>query len=245
MATQTGIVLNVSPELLGPGSAYEERRVALRAEYGPIILAASKITVDSVEAYKKANEFGRLLQAASKETEAFFKEVKVQIDAIKKPVLAAEKEHINPLEEEKLRLGREITNWDIKVRREREEEERKAREEAEKQAREEQLQRAVELEAAGELQQAEAILDEPVYVPPVIIQAPTAPKTVGKVSRVTYRAKVTDLKALVRAVADGKAPLGAIMANESYINKQAGNDKENFSMPGCELVRDEASHFRV
>ena len=245
MATQTAIVLSVSPELLGPGSAYEERRAELRKQYGPIVLAASKVTVDSVEAYDEANKFGRLLQAASKETEAFFKEVKLQIDAIKKPVLAAEKEHMNPLEEQKLRLGREITNWDIKVRREREEEERKAREEAEKQAREEQLQRAVELEAAGELQQAEAILDEPVYVPPVIIQAPTAPKVVGKVSRKTYRATVKDLKALVRAVADGKAPLGAIMANESYINKQAANDKENFSMPGCELIVDEASHFRV
>jgi hypothetical protein len=245
MATQTAIVLNVSPELLGPGSAYEERRAALRKEYSPIIQAAEKLIVDSVDSYEEANKLGRLLQAASKETEAFFKEVKVQVDAIKKPVLAAEKEHMNPLEEQKLRLGREITAWDIKVRREREEEERKAREEAEKQAREEQLMRAVELEAAGELQQAEAILDEPVYVPPVIIQSVTAPKVAGKVSRVTYKARVTDLKALVRAIADGKAPLGAIEVNESYINKQAANDKENFSMPGCELVRDEGTHFRV
>ena len=245
MATQTAIVLNVSPELLGPGSAYEERRAALRKEYSPIIQAAKELTVDSVDTYEEANKLGRLLQAASKETEAFFKEVKVQVDAIKKPVLAAEKEHMNPLEEQKLRLGREITSWDIKVRREREEEERKAREEAEKQAREDQLQRAVELEAAGELQQAEAILDEPVYVPPVIIQSVTAPKVQGKVAKTTYKARVTDLKALIKAVADGKAPIGALVANESFINNRARDDKENFSIPGCELVRDETTHFRT
>jgi hypothetical protein len=246
VGTKTLEITLVDPgQILGPGSEFEIQRQAFRNEIASVLEAAKRAKVDSVDAYEQANRLGRVLQAASKERESWFKSVKQRIDAIKAPILSAEKEDCGSIDQEKLRLGREITAWDIKVRREREEEERKAREEAEKQAREEQLQRAVELEASGDLQQAEAVLEEAPYIPPVIIQAPTAPKVQGKVSRKTYKARVTDLKALVKAVADGKAPLGAIMADTSYINKQAANDKENFSMPGCELVVDEAAHFRV
>src|SRR6202012_1584886 len=94
MPTQTmstgALVLQLPGELLGPGSEYEERRLALRKEWGPIVEAGQKVQVKDALSCEEAVNLGRLLQASGKEIENFKKPVKSQIDALKKPVLAAE-----------------------------------------------------------------------------------------------------------------------------------------------------------
>lgn len=243
-AVGTELVLKNVIEVLGPSGTYEKRRIALRNEYGQVVLAAKKLeTIESTEQAEEATQYGRLLQTATKETEAFFKKVKSQIDDIKKPVLAAEKEDVGPYNTEKSRLGTLLTGYQAEQRRIREEEERKAREEAQKQAEEEALQRALELAAAGEGEAADAVLEEEVVAAPVIIQA-VAPKPTGSVGRKNYSAEVFDLKALVAAVAAGTVPLMAIVANESFIGNQARAMKEAFSMPGVKLKVTESTSFR-
>lgn len=245
MATATAIVIQVPPELLGPGSAYEIGKVELKQKYDSAIQAARVLhDIPDADAAERANDLGRILQTGVKDAEAFFRPVKEQIDALKKPVLAAENEFVGRLKSEKLWLGGLLTNYNERVRREREEQERLAREEQERLQREEQLQRAIELDESGQSEQAEAVLDEPVYLAPVVIAAPAPPKVQGQVAKVSYSAKVVDVKALIKAVADGRAPLAAIKVDDSYINGIARLDKENFSLPGCELVRTNSTHFR-
>lgn len=267
----TEIVLAKAGELLGPGSAYEVRRNELRREFEPIIAAAKTITVvDSVESAEKANEMGRLLQVGVKESEEFFKSVKKQIDNIKAPVLAAEKEDVVALNAEKVRLGGAITTYREKVEAERQAAQRAAeeaaaaqakldREEAERQAREDTLNRAIE---AGD----DAILDEEIVVPEVftpvpIVQVASPPMMRGSSTRTTYSAGVIgweekmlekpvthrgwqNLMVLVKAVAEGKAPLRALMPNESFIAKEGANNKEGFLMAGCELRKTKGTSFR-
>lgn len=230
-------------QLLGPESTYALERSKLRAQYRDLLEAAKAVRViDSQEKAAVATELGRLLHVAGQETEKFFKSIKVQIDNIKKPILEAEKADLGALNGEKQRLAEQQTAWDLKVRQETEAAERKAREETAKRAQEELLLRAVELEEAGEAEQAEILLEEPIVVTPVIHRS--APKLAGKVSGTTYSAKVTDLRALVRAVADGRAPMEALGANESFLNQMARSYKEGFSMPGCELVTTNKTHYR-
>jgi len=52
----------------------------------------------------------------------------------------------------------------------------------------------------------------------------------------TYSAQVADLMELVKAIAKGKAPIEAISANESWLNKQAQQLKHDFKLPGVQLV---------
>ena len=198
----------------------------------------------SPEDEARAVEFGRLLQAASKEVESFFKEVKVQIDAIKKPVLADEHFAASIIDGEKKRLGGMLTAWAQEQRRIQEEANRFARELAEAQAREALLARAVELEMDGESEQAEALLEEPVENHIVTTQTRITSRASGQVIKTTYSATVTNLLELVKAVAAGKAPLQAIKADESYLNKKANLEKEGFSVPGCKLNRTEGTSFR-
>ena len=239
------IVLKVSPEILGANSEYEARKTELRKEHGAILEAAGRIqSIGSPEDEARAVEFGRLLQAASKEVESFFKDIKVQIDAIKKPVLADEHAAADVIEEAKKRLGKMLTTWGQKQREIQEAANRAAREEAERLARENLLERAIDLELSGEEEQAAALLDEPVENHVVQVQTRVTTRASGQVSKTTYSATVTNLLELVKAVAAGKAPLQAIKANESYLNKKANLEKEGFSVPGCKLNRTEGTSFR-
>jgi hypothetical protein len=144
---------------------------------------------------------------------------------------------------EKKRLGGLLTTYNQKVQAEREAEERRQREEAERLAREEQLARAVELEASGDIEQAEAVLEEPIFTP-VVVQSQAPVKPAGQVGRLAYSARITNFKELLKAVVEGRAPIACVVADESYINGLARLNKEGFSLPGCELVKTAATSFR-
>jgi len=240
----TELVLRGVVEILGPEGTYEKRRIALRDEYGQIVLAAKKVTVIETAAQaEEATQYGRLLQTAARETETFFKGVKSQIDDIKKPVLQAEKDDTGPYNTEKARLGGLLTAYQAVERRKREEEECLAREKAQAQAEEEAIQRALDLAAAGESEAADAVLEEEVVAAPVVIPV-AAPKPTGSVARKNYDIEIVDLKALNDAVAAAKIPLMAIQANEVFIRSLAKTMKEAFSMPGVKLVVTESTSFR-
>ena len=239
------LVLKVPVELLGPGSEYDKRRVALKKDIEQLVLDASKITqVTAVEELETANNAGRVLQAAGKEVEDFYKPLKRQVDEFKAPLLRHEKEFYVPVDAEKKRLGGLITAYNQEVEKKRQEAERLAREEAEQAAREEQLARAIELEQSGDAEAAEQILDEPVRTAPVVIQQEAPVRMAGQVSRMTYSATVTNFRELLRAVVEGKAPLSCVVADESYLNSKARLEKEGFNVPGVRLNRKPSTNFR-
>jgi hypothetical protein len=243
--TETSLVLSMPVEILAPGSQYDERRGALRAEYDRIVNEAKKVTeINTAEDAETATNLGRLLQAGTKESEIFFAPIKRQIDNFKAPILQHEKEFLASLEGEKRRLGSLLTSFNEKCRLERQNAERKAREEAERQAREDQLARAVELDVAGDADAAEQVLAEPIFVP-VVTQTVVAKKIAGNVSKTNYKCMVTNFMDLVKAVAEGKAPIQAISVNQEFLNGQARLYKEAFSMPGCRLDTNNGTHFRA
>lgn len=239
------LVLKVPVELLGPGSEYEKRHNALKTDIQQLVLDASKIVqVTAVEELETANNAGRVLQAAGKEVEDFYKPLKRQVDEFKAPLLRHEKEFYTPITAEKQRLGGLITAYNQEVEKKRQEAERIAREEADKAAREEQLARAIELEQSGDAEAAAQVLDEPVMADPVVIQSEVPQKMAGQVSRTTYSATVLDLKTLLRAVVDGKAPLQCVVADESYLNSKARLERDGFIVPGVRLNKTLSTNFR-
>jgi hypothetical protein len=106
------------------------------------------------------------------------------------------------------------------------------------------LREALEHEAAGDTEAATFLLEEPVYVPvvtpapvftpPVRVAAP--PRVDGVSFRDTYRAEVTDLMALVQAVAKGQAPLTLLKADETALNGMARSLKTAMKVPGVRVV---------
>jgi vacuolar-type H+-ATPase subunit I/STV1 len=113
----------------------------------------------------------------------------------------------------------------------RREEERRLQEEAKKRAEEEALGQALEAEAAGENQEAEQIISEPVYVPSIKI-ASEIPKSKESHLREIWDCDAFDLNLTVKAIAEGKAPIESVQYNITFLNAQARAYKSALNIPG-------------
>ncbi len=89
-------------------------------------------------------------------------------------------------------------------------------------------------EAETSQAQAEAIIETPVITAPVRIQA-AVPKVAGVSYRDNWKGECFDLKALVKAIAEGKAPLSLVMANATVVNQTAKALKAEFQVPGVKV----------
>jgi hypothetical protein len=120
-----------------------------------------------------------------------------------------------------------------------EESARKAAEEARKEA-EALAAAAAEAEAKGDILGAQEAAQEAIaaaqaaesitHMAPVPVAAPA--KLAGVSTREDWKAEVTDLLALVKAVAAGEASIELLEANQKVINQRAKALKAEFKVPG-------------
>jgi hypothetical protein len=139
---------------------------------------------------------------------------------------------LNPVKDARKALKNRIMAWDDEQERIRREEQRRLDEEARKKAEEETLAMAAQAEAEGDKEAAEALLEAPLDVPSSVV-----PKAAPAASRITagrtqWYAELVNFMALVKAVAEGKAPITFLQANMTNLNSRAKADKEHFSVPG-------------
>lgn len=77
-----------------------------------------------------------------------------------------------------------------------------------------------------------AIVSEPIETPVVILEK-AVPKVAGGPSyRTIWDAQVTDLMALVKAVAAGQVSINALTANQTFLRQQAMSLKDTMRIPG-------------
>jgi len=178
-------------------------------------------------------------------------ETKRKAEAARKAIVMQKERFEAPWNEAKIYVTRQLTAYKEAQDRKREEEEGRLREEAmkaeaerRKKAEEEAAKRAAELEASGAKEEARAIIQEAIeeneapfqpYIPP-----PETPKTEisGGNFRVTWSAKVVNLKALCLAIGTGKASVNLVEPNIPALNKMAIALHENLNIPGVEAVKE-------
>lgn len=134
------------------------------------------------------------------------------------------------IEEEQRRLADEAAK--AEADRKRLEEEARKAEAAGKHDQAEQLER----EAAARLADTNAARDAAASMPTTVVPSTEAPKAEGVSFTETWSAEVTDLMALVRAVADSKAPLACLVADMKVLNMQARALKAQLNLPGVKAV---------
>lgn len=117
---------------------------------------------------------------------------------------------------------------------------RKAEEEVRRKMIEEQrIKDAEALVAQGKPQEADAVLEKKMVVPK------SEPIDKGGTYIVeTWRAEIVDFKALVNAVAEGKADLMLLAPNQSALNKMAGVHKDGFNIPGVKAISETSVRSR-
>ncbi len=143
-----------------------------------------------------------------------------------------------PAEAAERQVKQEIRRWDDEQERIRQELQRKAQAEAEREAEEERLRAAIVAEESGASEQEIAtIVDAPVAVVAAPVQA-TYAKVSGISKRDNWKAKVTDLHALVKAAAKDKSLLPYLLPNDQALNARAKADKQTLNLPGVVAYND-------
>lgn len=194
-----------------------------------ILDTAKSIKIVNNDHYVRAGELLLAIKGARKTVDETFDPVISAAFHSHKEACNAKRKIENPLVEAEGILKLEIGRYQSEQERIRREEEFKLQELARKQQEEMNLQEAIALEGAGLHQEAEEAINNPVM--PAVLASPV-PKVSGITSRDSYFATVTDIKALCRAVAEGKVPPMAIAANMQFLNSQARNLKQLMHYPG-------------
>ena len=174
-------------------------------------------------------------------------------EQLRGPFVEADKAYARAMgayEQEQERLRRE---QEAAARRERErlEAEERARVAAEqerlrKAEEDRRLAAAAAAEAKGDAETAERLISAPVVVPtvaprPVYVPPPPPaqkPTAQGVSFRDSWSAKVTNLMALVQAIAKGEQPITLIDANQTALNGLARTLKQSMNVPGVEAVNE-------
>ncbi len=219
----------------------ETKEEELNKEILPELSVAAEIIVKDAESYQMAGKSWKSLTTLEKRIKSYWDGTvddpgPVKMAAILKDNLTKKRDAmLGPVGEQKnsLRLG--MKTFEDEQERIRRAEQARLEEEARKAAEEAALAQAVALEMNGHKAAAEAVIAAPVVAPAVYVQK-TTPTGFGNATRRTWGAEVTDLMALVKAVAAGIVPIQAIEANTVFLGQQARALKSALQYPGVRAV---------
>lgn len=189
------------------------------------------IKVVDAETHRLAGERWKEIIAAEKEWDKYWEEDVENAHKTWKGLVAKRDALKVSLAAKKLEQTNSAKAWKMEEDRKTAELQRKAQEEARKQAQDEAMAKAAALEKEGRVEEAAAVIGSPIQTPAVVVQS-SVPKGFGGMTRTTWSAKVTDMMALVKAVAEGKAPIQCIEANMVFLNAQARAMHEALAYPG-------------
>lgn len=153
----------------------------LTQEVTDIEFRAESFIIQSPEDYEAAGEFGKLLKQKAAEVTGFFKPMKDSAYQAHKAVCDREKAMLTPLKNAEKIVKRTMGDYLMEQERIRREAEEAARRAAEEE-RERKLKEAMELEAAGDKEGAEAAVEEAVVMDEATgysVPAPVKPKVSG------------------------------------------------------------------
>lgn len=207
---------------------------ALVQQASAMLASAESFRIKTADDYRGAAE-------ALKSVKGRQSELKGLRETITKPMLAAleaaralfRRPEATLADAEQL-LKRAMSDFDEEQERQRREVQRKLDEAAERERRRlaQQADRAV---AKGDTDKAIELQERAAMVVAPIAQQERA-SVAGVSRRETWHAEITDLRALVRGIADGRVPLAAIEPNQRFLNGQARALRAELRYPGVRAV---------
>lgn len=203
------------------------------------IVQASIVKIVDQQSYNAATELllKRILPFRKRWKE-YFEELRKPAYETYQAVLRKFKEGDEPAERAERAVKSEIGRWDAEQERIKQEAQRKAQEEAE---RKEAADRAAEAVFMEEMGATEEEVQAVVTAPSVAVAAPVEDayeRTSAISKRANWKCRVTDMKALCKAIGAGKVPVNYVLPNESVLNARARADGETLNIPGCKAFND-------
>ena len=214
----------LSVNLLPETKALIQQATALRE-------AGQTITITDTDSYKSAADQLQVIKGLAKRLDTDRKSITKPIDDLKAEVMDFYRPATTALTDAETLIKKAINAYDHEQDRIRRAQEAAAAEAARKE-REKLEAQAAKAEAAGKTERAELLQERAasVVAAPVAIAEP--PKVEGVSKRVTYKAVVVDVMALVKAVAAGTVPVTVLVPDQAALNRMANALKGQLNYPG-------------
>lgn len=220
----------------------------LNAEGRTLQEQALALVVTDPPSFERAGLFLRTVKEYLKRVDEVFQPIVQKAHAAWKEALGQKQKLETPALEAERALKATRAAWDEKQRALIREAEAQAAQERRRLEDEAKLQAALEAESRGDQEGAARILEAPAPPVPIIVPmavTPTLPKSEGSSFRTYYRAEVTDLRALIVAVAAGTASMTYLQPNMVALNGSARALKEELKVPGVRVILERGEAVRV
>jgi len=207
--------------------------VAIQPEVGNLTSFAQSLVIKTAEGYQAAANRLMMIKSMLKKIDDAHSRVKKPILAAGRELDAQKNEASAPLKSAEIQIKRAMSDFTTEQERIRRIEQAKADEAARKQQ-EKLQQQAARAAASGKFEKAGQLEQRAATVVAPVIQI-ESPKVAGISPRETWHAECVDLKALVKAIAEGRAPLSLVMANDKVLGAQARSLKADFVCDGVRV----------
>ena len=201
-----------------------------------IVEQAKSVKVADNQSYTNAGILWKQIGDMIKEVKETFDPICEAANKAHKEATGKRAKFLNPLVSAQKSIKQLMSAYDAEQERLRLEEERRLFEIARKQEEERRLMEAIAAEEAGEIEEAETIIEEQEYAPPVVVQKSIPKMEGGPVYRTIWSAEVVSIKDLCRAVSEGKASPELVLPNMPALNKLAVALKNTLQVSGVKAV---------
>jgi len=210
-----------------------------------IVEQAKAVMVKDNETYTAAGYLWKQIGDMIKEVKDTFDPICDAAHKAHKAATEKRAKYLDPLTNAQKSVKKLMSDYDAEQERIRREEEARLAEIARKEEEERLLQEAILAEEEAKrngatqeeaAQEASAIINEQVYVAPVVVPKATPKLHGGPVYREVWSAQITDIKALCLAVAQGKASPECVVGNMPVLNRMAAALKKTMNIPGVQAI---------
>lgn len=222
--------------------SWEDAELTARTESWPERAKALVIRDDAT--CVRAAEMLKGIKDLRKEVDEAFDSIIAKAFAAHKEACTKKRQAEMPLIEAELVLKRGLATYETEQEQARQIEQRRLEAIARQAEEDRRLAEAADLERQAlsgpepdldALYDAHQMLEQPIETPSVQV-ARTTPKVAGVSYRESWKAEVTDLKVLCRAIADGTQPTSMVTANMTALNGIARSLKGQASVPGVRFL---------
>jgi len=193
---------------------------------------AIALQVTDNETYAQAGTLLIGYKELGKTIKNYFKPLKENTHKAWEVICDREKEELNKLQPGIQHLNKQMVTYNIEQEQIRKAEEDRLRDEAEKAERERRLGLVLKAVEAGEEEEAKAILEEPGFIPPPIVEK-TVPKQVGLAMVTIYKWRLVDINKVPK-------PYLQLRVNEAAVNQTVKALKAQTNIPGIEVYSEQS-----
>lgn len=208
----------------------------LQKEVNPILVQANEIQIHNATTYQNAADFLKSLKSSQKKVLDFFSPMKKKAHETWKAICLREKQIIEPIQKCETTIKQKMVHYQAAEEQRRQAEEQRLQAEAEARAEKERQRKLKEAEKlkTPELKDQRITEAESIEAPVITVQ-PETPKVSGISTRRTWKAKITDKKAFLKAAIKDSNLLGFITIEQTKLDKIAQATQGELNYPGIEF----------